>query len=149
MIKLKSLLLETIERVGFNPSEESPDMPVDWNNPDIQINGVWNIDSIRKYAGLPPTYTAIYRSIVEVAFLDPKLAEEDPEDGEDGGGYDWDEFRFRRRGFPPVLIRRTNGKLHIMDGNHRIHWAQQVGYNTIGAWVIDDDIQKLLGRKNK
>lgn len=149
-MKLKTII-ENIERVGYDPKEESSDMPIDWDNPDIQINGVWNIPNIRKFLGLPRTYDAIYPAIIDVNELDPKLAEEDddiPE--EERGGYEWDEFRFRKRGFPPVVVRRTNGRLHMVDGNHRVYWAQHsTRYQTIGAWVIDDDIQKHIEGSRK
>lgn len=146
-MKLKTLI-ENIERVGFDPKEESPDFPVDWKNPDIQMNHVWDIPTVKKFAGVPKNYEAIYPSIIDVNELYPKLAEDDddiPE--EDRGGYDWEEFRFRRRGFPPIVVRRTNGKMHILDGNHRTYWAQQNNYQTIAAWVVDDDIQKHIEGK--
>ena len=148
-MKLKTIL-ENIEKVGYDPNEESPDMPVDWNNPDIQMNRKWDIPTIREFMGLPKTYQAIYPAVIDVNELDPKLAEEDDDIPEDErGGYDWEEFRFRRRGFPPVLVRRTKGKLHMLDGNHRVYWAQNhTRYQTIGAWVVDDDIQSHIEGKS-
>ena len=147
MIKLKSLISKELFRVGQSPDEESSDTPINWNKDDIQMNAVWSERVVRKFLGLPDTFTAIYPSIIEVSELDYKLAEEDPElDPEDQGGYDWDEFRmFGRRGVPPVVIvREENGKLVTADGNHRIKWAYDAGFTTIGAWVADKLIQKAI-----
>ena len=62
MIKLKSLIIETtntkIERVGYDPKEESSDMPINWDEPDVQILDKWNINTIRQFAGLSKLFTA-------------------------------------------------------------------------------------------
>jgi hypothetical protein len=34
----------------------------------------------------------------------------------------------------------------MVDGNHRVKWAQESGYRTIAAWVVDFDIQKDIDR---
>ena len=149
MIKLKSLLeyVDTeIYRIGMSPDEEHSEMPVNWDEPDIQCTGAWNIKTVREFAGLPKTFVAIYKSIIDVNELDPQLAEEDPEFN-DEGGYDWSEFRMRKRGFPPIVVRRVkSGKIVLMDGNHRIKWAQECGYNTISAWVVDDFLQEHINK---
>ena len=145
MIKLRQLIQE-IERIGQAPDEEQPDMPVNWDEDDIQMLHKWDVPTIRKFLGLPKTFAAVYPSIIDVDMLDPQLAEEDPE-WNDEGGYDWDGFRIKRNGFPPVLLARHNNSLFIKDGNHRIKWAQESGYKTIAAWVVDFDIQKYIDRK--
>ena len=154
MILLKSLLVENntnIERIGFDPDKESPDMPVDWDAKDIQVCAKWDINTVRAFAGKSKRFAAIYPAIIEVDDLYPHLAEDDLEDGDEyGGGYDWDEFRMRRRGFPPIVVRRTErGDIEIMDGNHRTTWAQNSNYKTIAAWVVDEFLQKVIDSKKK
>lgn len=147
MIQLMTIV-ESLMKVGYDVNKERSDVPIDWNNPDIQMGAVWSIPVIRKFLSLPKSYVAIYPAIVDVNELNPKLAEDDDDiPPEERGGYDWDEFRMSRKGFPPVLIRRTNGRLTILDGNHRIYWAQETNHSTIGAWVVDDDIQKDIEKR--
>ena len=153
MIKLKSLLYEVIntkvERIGQDPKEIRPAMPVNWDVTDIQILAKWNIKTIREFAALPKTFTAIYPAILDVGDLDPKFAEEEEEFGE-WGGYEWDEFRRNKGGFPPILVRRNeHGHILMMDGNHRVKWAEEVGYRTIAGWVVDEFLQKVIDNKEK
>lgn len=146
----KKTIAENIEKVGYSPDEEYSDMPIDWDAQDVQILDKWNINSIRQNFKLPLTFVAIYPAIIDVNELDPKLAEEDPDAEEEKTGYDWEEFRFKKRGFPPILVMRDeHNKLHIMDGNHRTYWAQQNGHRTIGAWVVDKLIQKDIDRQKR
>jgi len=150
MIKLKPLITEELSKIGYSPDEEYSDMPINWDESDIQMGRKWDIPTIKEFLGLPKNYQSIYQAIVDVNELNPRLAEKDPEfnDGEDeDGGYNWDGYGMRKRGFPPILIKRKNGKLIIMDGNHRVTWAQNVGYDTIAAWVVDDDLENH--HKNK
>ena len=148
MIKLKPLL-ETIntkiERIGFNPDEERPAMPVDWDATDVQILSKWNVKTVREFAGKSKNFTAIYPAIIETCDLDPHLAEEEPEEGEEVGGYDWSEFRMHKRGFPPIVVCRTkSGHIEMMDGNHRVKYAQELGYDSIAAWVVDEFLQTII-----
>lgn len=141
---------QEVYKIGEDPDEVRPDMPVNWDASDIQMLRKWDMPTIREFLGLPKTYEGIYPAILDVSDLDPSLAEEDPEDGEEGGGYDWDEFRSSKRGFPPILVRRDmRGKLHIQDGNHRAHWAQETGKRTIAAWVVDDMIQADIEKSRR
>lgn len=146
MIKLKHLIGEvtSLFRIGEDPDEVSSDTPIDWNAKDIQMLYKWDIPIIKKFVGLPATFQAIYPAIVEVNELDEKI-EDDPEE------YDWSEFSSAyKRGIPPiVVIREETGQLRVADGNHRVYWARQRGYNTIGAWVVDYLIQKDIDRRNK
>ena len=147
----EDFLKETVEKVGFDPSDEHSDLPINWEESDIQVGRKWDVPTIREFLGLPNTFIAIYRAIVETNDLDPKLAEDDPDIPEEGrGGYEWEEFRFRRRGFPPVLItREVGGRLVINDGNHRVYWAQKNNLRTIGVWVVDKLIQKDIDSKKR
>jgi len=152
MIKLKSLILEELFKVGYSPDEKHPSMPVNWNASDVQILDVWSEKSIKDVLSLPANFVAIYRAVLEVSDLDYHLAEEDPDiyDPELGDQFDWSEFKMRLGGFPPVLvIREENGNLKVADGNHRVKWAEESGYVTIGAWVVDKLIQKEINNKKK
>lgn len=157
MIKLKSLLSENnlIYKLGLDAEENYSDMPVNWNETDVQITGKWDVTSIKDFLKLPRKYQAIYRAIVDINDLDVHLAERDPdlrdpEDPDEDGGYDWSEFSMRTKGFPPIVIRRTKDKrIHIVDGNHRVDWGQRVGYKTISAWVVDDVIQDEIEKMKK
>lgn len=146
MVKLRHLISETVGKeepfkVGLDPGEESSDVPINWDEPDLQMLCKWDIPTIRKFLGLPKSYVAIYRTIIDVNELDAHVGDDDS--GEDT--YDYDEFRYIKRGLPPIVIRRTNGRLFMVDGNHRVYWAQHhTKYQTIGAWVVDDDIQKKI-----
>ena len=136
---------EEIFRAGDDPNNTSPDMPVNWNEADIQMLRKWDEPTIRKFLKLPKSYVAIYPSILELSELDAKVEEPD-ENGD--GGYDYEDFRFSKRGFPPIVVRKTNGRFSIVDGNHRVYWAQQwTKYRTIAAWVVDDDIQSHVKKK--
>jgi hypothetical protein len=154
MIKLRSIILESEEdelfRVGFDPDEESSETPIDWDKPDIQMWKPWDVPTIKEFLGLPSNFNCIYPSILDVNELDYNLAEEDPDIPEDErGGYDWDEYRvFARRGLPPiVVVRSQDGHISLADGNHRLKWATEVGYQTIGAWVVDKLLQAAVDKK--
>ena len=144
-------LNEAINKVGYNPDEEYSDMPIDWDASDIQMLRKWDENTIREFMKLPPTFIAIYKAIVDVNELDAHIGNEDDPEGEDN--YDWDEFRSIKNGFPPIVItREINGRLLIVDGNHRVYWAQRAqkkNYKTIGVWVVDKMMQKDIDRKNK
>jgi hypothetical protein len=54
--------------------------------------------------------------------------------------YDWSElekFNARRGSIPPVTVRvNKNGSTSIIDGNHRIEWFREQGYDSVPAYVI-------------
>lgn len=138
-----------LEKIGEDPDETKPDMPVNWEATDIQILDVWNPKTIREFMSLPNTFQAIYPAILETSDLDPRFAKEEEEFGE-WGGYEWDDFRHNKGGFPPILVRRNvYGHVLMADGNHRVKWAQNVGYKTIAAWVVDELIQQNIESKSK
>lgn len=136
-------MTKKVNKLGYHPDDKHSDMPLNWEESDIQMLRKWDVNTIREFLGLPPTFIAIYRSIIDVNELTPRLA-----GGEDN--FDWDEFKRVKRGFPPiVVVRTTTGKLKIADGNHRVYWAEQKGYITIGAWVVDKLIQKAINRRTQ
>lgn len=146
---LKEGVNRNLERIGEDPDESRPDMPVNWDAKDIQILDEWNPKTIREFLALPKTFQAIYPAILETSDLDPKFAEEEEEFGE-WGGYEWDDFRRNKGGFPPIVVRRNiHGHILMVDGNHRVKWAQEVGYRTIAGWVVDELIQKDIESKNQ
>ncbi len=55
-------------------------------------------------------------------------------------GYGWDElqgFNPKRDSIPPVTLRQNkNGSTSIVDGNHRIEWFREQGFDSIPAYVI-------------
>ena len=126
----------------MEPEGTAPD--VDWNHQDLQdsVRHVTSASIIRDYVPerergrvtVYPAYVASEQVPHEVC------AEEecDDDDEEDGGGYDWDEFSFHGT-FPPAKLSvDRHGKIHIVDGNHRIrYWRSQRSYQSIPAWVID------------
>jgi poly(A) polymerase len=145
-------LMETSDpevfKIGLDPNETQPDMPVNWDEVDVQILDKWSVETVRAFVPLPKTYQGIYPAIIETSDLDPRFAEEELEFGDDG--YEWSEFRRKTRGFPPIVVRRRIGnRIEILDGNHRAKWAQESGYRTIAAWVIDDVVQADIEKDRK
>lgn len=54
-------------------------------------------------------------------------------------GYGWEELELFKDGdaIPPVTVRiNKNGRVSIIDGNHRIQWFRDQGYDSIPAYVI-------------
>jgi hypothetical protein len=82
----------------------------------------------------------VFTTYVPVEFIpEPQLAEEGEEDEDGGGGYSWEDFRSLRRPFPPLKIHRDKqGRLTIIDGNHRAFFWLQGDYTHFPAWVIDE-----------
>jgi hypothetical protein len=76
---------EEIFKIGGDPDDESPKMPVNWDGADIQMNRKWDVPTVKEFLGLTKSYEAVYPAIVDVSDLDEKLAEEEPEEGEEGG----------------------------------------------------------------
>jgi len=54
------------------------------------------------------------------------------------GGYGWDELQ--RRGSPPPLKIRIdkNGKVTLMDGNHRLAFWRDRGFSEVPVYAIDE-----------
>jgi hypothetical protein len=141
-------LTENINKVGYDPDQDHSDLPIDWDAIDIPADRKWDEYSVRKFVGLPDRFIAIYPAIIDVNELDAHTGG-DEETGIDD--YEYDDFHHIKKGFPPIIVRRDlNGSLIIVDGNHRVYWVQRhTNYQTIGAWVIDEMMQKDIMRKNR
>lgn len=56
---------------------------------------------------------------------------------DDSLSYDWSEYSAHNT-FPPVKLDvDRNGKLSIIDGNHRTRFFEEAGFDYVPAWVID------------
>ena len=134
-------LNEVVNKIGYDPEHNNPDLPMNWDAIDIPLLQKWDRHSIRKFVGLPNSFISIYPSILDVNELDAHT-DNDLIDSDE-----YREFRMVKKGFPPIIVRRDlNGKLYLVDGNHRVYWAQRNDYRTIGAWVIDEIMQRDIMR---
>lgn len=142
--------------VGEDPKDYSGKVPsVDWNKNDVQILGPWTEQSVREFTKARKD-VPIYRAMVPISDLDEHLAEEDRPNGDEDEnpsewpGYDWSDYR-RNNSFPPIVVMRTeSGEIKMVDGNHRVHYWRQIGYELAPAWVVDEliaDYQKSHGLK--
>ena len=134
-------LNEVVNKIGYDPEHNHPDLPMNWDAIDIPSNQKWDRHSIRKFVGLPNSFISIYPSILDVNELDAHT------DNDLIDSNEYHEFGMVKKGFPPIIVRRDlNGKLYLVDGNHRVYWAQRNDYRTIGAWVIDEIMQRDIMR---
>lgn len=80
----------------------------------------------------------IYQAWIDLCDL-PSPTGEDITDGRlDGDSGARFELSIRG-GPPPVKVRVTaRGKLEILDGNHRLAWWAEQGFDTVPAYVIDE-----------
>lgn len=108
-------------RPTFEASEEpigdAPD--VVWGGPDMQ--------DYRKQARPGETVSNLFVALKSI-----------PQEKLSGGvtGYDWSELE-HGGAIPPVTLRRNkNGTVSILDGNHRIHFFRERGFDSIPAYVI-------------
>lgn len=130
------------ERIGEPADSEGSDRPrVDWESRDMNDDGTR--ESVLQAYGRG--HGNVYR-----AWVDPSMIPA-PKGGGivDGypdmqGDYDWSELQ-RRRGSPPPLKLRVgkNGKLVLMDGNHRLAWWREQGVSEVPAYVIDERPQAM------
>jgi hypothetical protein len=141
------------ERLGTE-NQEGRAPAVDWYAQDLQDSGrVTEASLLRDYNEGKPAL--VYQSYIDVNDIpDPVLAEEEDrkrggdEEDDEGSGYDWEELRMsgNRRSTPPIKVRVTpRGKVEILDGNHRLRFWQEQGYDSYPAWVIDQRKGKLGG----
>lgn len=129
---------------------------VSWTKQDNQDSGkVTPASIIKDYA--PGNYKAgevvAYHGWIESSDMpSPVLVEEedareyekthhgDEGDDEDDFGpptYSWDEYSMRNT-FPPAKVLITHdGKLEILDGNHRLRFWEDAGYQYFPVWVVD------------
>ena len=117
-VTMSTVIDRRIHKIGYDPETTSSEMPVNWDAVDLDTLDKRDAHSVRRASGKPDSFTAIYPSIMEVSGLNPRIVERDDS---------WvDEFRFRRGGFPPILIRRTvSGRIQIADGNHRANHSDE------------------------
>lgn len=53
--------------------------------------------------------------------------------------YSWDELESKRSSPPPATIRiNKNGSVSILDGNHRISFWREQGYDQVPVFIIDE-----------
>lgn len=132
-------LPETPRRIGTEEPERGSRAPaVDWTARDLQDTGA---------ARITPEYIAkTYNEGRGVAYQSYLSADEIPSPkgagiSEEMDAYDWSELQASGRGKspPPIKVRITpEGKVELLDGNHRVQFWNEQGYDQIPAWVIDE-----------
>lgn len=128
------------QEYGYNITTDKRVAPVNWDEPDVQINDVWSEETVKEFLQLPDD-AVIYQTLADANDLSPSLAEED----EVGSGYDWSELQNRRSNPPPALITRTvKDVILIHDGNHRIRFFQDRGFEYIPTWCYDEKITEWI-----
>lgn len=55
----------------------------------------------------------------------------------DADGYDWESLGMARETPPAKLLVETDGRVSILDGNHRLELWGERGLGVAGAWVLD------------
>jgi hypothetical protein len=129
-----------VPRLGMvDPEGSAPS--VDWSSPDLQDTSsrVTEQTILRDYvAEKDRAKVTIYAAYVPASDVpNARLVELEDEEDDDGGGYDWSEFS-PRGVFPPLKLKvERDGKVIILDGNHRTHYWGEVGFDYYPAWVID------------
>jgi hypothetical protein len=113
-----------------SPTGNAPD--VDWFGRDFWNDGT-PASAMKNYGRGKGTVT---RGYIDADRVTPKLA---------GGasGYDWSGLERgleRGRGAPPPATVRLNknGSVTLMDGNHRVHFWKDRGFDQIPAFIIDE-----------
>lgn len=125
---------------GFDPNDvKKTTAPVNWQEPDIQMIAAWDENKVREFLGLPKS-AIIYKSLIPISNLNEKLAEEDSGGlGEEESFYDWSELQSRKSNPPPIVVtRKSDGNIVINDGNHRVRFWSEKGYEEVPAWVYDE-----------
>lgn len=120
------------------PEGSAPD--VAWYDQDLQDSGrhVSPASIARDYVREADRQrVTVYPAYVPRGDIPDEICAEEECDDEDGGSYDWDQFRFRGSPPPIKLLVKRDGTIEIVDGNHRLRWWREQGYDDIPAWVID------------
>ena len=124
-------------RIGEPADSEGSDRPdVDWTSADLVDDGT--PDSALQAYGRGKGN--VYR-----AWIDTDIIPKPKGDGivagypDTDGGYDWRELGHTRSATPPLKVRvGANGKIVLMDGNHRLAWWREQGKSEVPAYVIDE-----------
>ena len=125
----------TTPRLGTNyPTGKVPQ--VNWSKKDIHDSSYSVSRKTILFDYVPEkdkNKVTIYHSYIPVNEMPEQHFGNEEED------YHWESFGHNNpAGFPPIkLIRLSNDRLIISDGNHRAYYWIKSGYNFIPAWVID------------
>lgn len=129
---------------GYDPNDtKKTTAPANWNEPDIQMNSIWSEKTVREFLRLPKS-AIVYKSLIPLSSLREELVEEQAGglEGEEEGfetSYDWSELQSRRTNPPPIVVtRKVDGNIVINDGNHRVRFWSENGYEEAPAWVYDE-----------
>jgi hypothetical protein len=116
-------------RITSEPDGNVPE--VVWEQRDLQDSSTPTPATIMKDYGRG-------KGIVTQGFIDmDSLPKAKLSGGRDS--YDWSELQWGNSEPPPVKIRiNPNGSATILDGNHRIEWWREKGYDQAPAWIIDE-----------
>lgn len=128
----------TDARLGSEfPPEAGRIPPHNFNEPDLETgSGRTTATMIRRHYGGNRKGVEVYESYVPIDDLPAGRIDNGP-DGEidDLGEY----MSASRRGFPPIKVRvDEDGKVAILDGNHRIEAWREAGYTHAPVWVVDE-----------
>lgn len=138
--------------VGVKEDDLEGDAPdVNWYDRDLQDSGKVTRESILATYGNPKAKTVpvVYQRYIDLNDLDEKLVEEEDADDVDPAGYDWSEFD-RRGTFPPIKVDvGADSKPNIIDGNHRVRFWRETGFEYAPAWVLDYRESSGAQRKKK
>ena len=137
-------VIEEPHYTGYDPSDtKKTTAPVNWQEQDIQMLSPWNENKVREFLRLPKD-AVVYKSLIPISNLREVLVEEDKEylkgeDEEFSTSYDWSELQSRRTNPPPIVVtRKADGNIVINDGNHRVRFWSEYGYEEAPAWVYDE-----------
>ena len=125
----------------------------DFYAPDLQDSTNPSQESVlHDYASPKAKRVSVYPAFIHVSeFPSPVLAEEDanhrhteecdedPDSCPNNVEYPWEDFKIGNRPFPvPKIHRARDGRVTILDGNHRVSWWLRGNYTHIPAWVVDE-----------
>lgn len=125
------------EPVGIHPDDlprRAEYQDVNFSARDLQDSGnKVTAETIRKdYAGGDKN-ASIYQSYIPMEDLpSPKVVEE-----EEGGDFEREDYQRPRVGVPIKVEVKPNGKMEILDGNHRARVWEEQNQQYAPAWVVD------------
>ena len=124
-------------RIGEPADSEGSDRPsVDWTSTDLADDGT--PDSVLQAYGRGKGN--VYRAWIDTNLIPtPKGGGIVAGYPDTDGDYDWSELGRTRSAAPPLKVRvGANGKIVLMDGNHRLAWWREQGRSEVPAYVIDE-----------